>query len=166
MFPALRVPMGCWNLLRAWVVNHMLLLHHVSYLYAYLYIRFWQPLLSHTKMPKRKRSVYYSQLAKWQFTNHNTGVSMRVSVDTNLFMDATPDVSSGIESTFNYLFIHKCSVHFVENSSLVEFTNVSFMQCLAKNEPASSQIRSPAARRPDDVQNWWCHIGQGPPCNR
>ena len=42
----------------------------------------------------------------------------QVSVDTNLCMNATPNVSSGIEIIFNDLLIHKYSVHFVENSAL------------------------------------------------
>ena len=69
-------------------------------------------------MPKKRSSSYYSRLAKRQCINHNTDVSTRVSVDTNLDVDptrvsvdtnlrmnTTPDVSSGIEIIVNELFI-------------------------------------------------------------
>ena len=49
----------------------------------------------------------------------------QVSVDTNSHMNATPDVSSGIEIIFNDLFLHKSFVHFVENSALFDVTNVA-----------------------------------------
>ena len=64
------------------------------------------------KMPKRKSKNYYSELAKRRFTNANSGISTRVSLDTNSHVDstrvsvarsvdtssrmnATPEVSSG-----------------------------------------------------------------------
>ena len=133
----LRVPTGFWNLSSAWVVDRMRLLYHAPYLHAYVHIRFWQPLLfSHAKMPK-KRSSYYSRLTKRQCINYNIDVSTQVSVDTNLdvdptqvsvdtnsHMNTTPDVSSGIEIIVNGLFIHKSCVYFVENSALLDVTNV------------------------------------------
>ena len=49
----------------------------------------------------------------------------RVSVDTYLRTNTTPDVSSGIEIIVNELFIYKSCVYYVENSALLDVTNVA-----------------------------------------
>ena len=105
-----------------------------------------------------KKSSYYSRLAKRQCINHNTDVSMRVSVDTNLHMDPTrvsvdtnshmntaPDVSSGIEIIVNELFIHKSCVYFVENSALLDVTNVASQSTSQRmNQPSDQPLTESA----------------------
>ena len=110
-------------------------------------------------MPKKRSSYYYSQLAKRRCINHNTDISTRVSVDTNLDVDptrvsvdtnshtnTTSDVSLGIEIIVNELFIHKSCVYFVENSALLDVTNVASRSTSQRtNQPSDQQG---ARRRP------------------
>ena len=61
----------------------------------------------------------------------------RVSVDIISCMNATPDVSSCIEIIVNKLFIHKSCVCFVENSALLDVTNmVSQSTSQRMNQPS------------------------------
>ena len=63
----------------------------------------------------------------------------RVSVDTNSGM-ATPDISfSGIEIVFNVIFMHKSSVYFVENSALLDVTNVALQSTSQRTDHSSDQ---------------------------
>ena len=53
-------------------------------------------------MPKRKSKNYYSELAKRRFTNANSGISTRVSLDTTSHVDSTRvsvDTTSHVDST-------------------------------------------------------------------
>ena len=103
-------------------------------------------------MPKKRNSYYYSQLAKQRCINHNTDISTQVSVDTNLDVDptrvsvdtnshtnTTPDVSSGIEIIVNELLIHKSYVYFVENSALLDVTNVASRSTSQRTNQPSDQ---------------------------
>ena len=49
----------------------------------------------------------------------------QLSVDTNSRMNTTPNVFSGNEIIVKELFIHKSCVYFVENSALLDATNVA-----------------------------------------
>ena len=63
----------------------------------------------------------------------------RVSADTNLYMNTTLDVSSNIENIFNKLFIHKSCVSFVENSALLDVTNVALQSTSQTTNRLSDQ---------------------------
>ena len=54
-------------------------------------------------------------------------------------MNTTPDDSSGIEIRFNEFFIHKDYVYFVENSALLDVTNVEFRSILQRTNQPSDQ---------------------------
>ena len=54
-------------------------------------------------------------------------------------MNATPDVSSGIEIIFTELFIHKSSIHFVENSALLDVTNLALQSTSQRTDQFSDQ---------------------------
>ena len=63
----------------------------------------------------------------------------RVSINTNSPMNTTPDVSSGIEIILNELFIHKSCVHFVENSALLDVTNIASRSTSQRTNQPSDQ---------------------------
>ena len=90
--------------------------------------------------------------------NNNLQVDpTQVSVDTNLCMNATPDVSSGIKIILNDLFIHKSSVHFVENNALLDVINIVPQNASQRpNQPSDQSLAesvSQQSRRSDDDQN-------------